>query len=43
MARHPVVLEGDGTFEGVEKEGPTMTMEEEELLKERLRGLGYLG
>jgi predicted AlkP superfamily phosphohydrolase/phosphomutase len=40
---HPVGEEGDGTFVGVEKEGPSMTLEEEELLKERLRGLGYLG
>jgi predicted AlkP superfamily phosphohydrolase/phosphomutase len=41
-ARHPVDLTGDDTFQGVDKEGPTMTLEEEELLKERLRGLGYM-
>jgi len=43
LAQHPVETVGDGTFVGVEKEGPSMTLEEEELLKERLRGLGYLG
>jgi predicted AlkP superfamily phosphohydrolase/phosphomutase len=43
LARHPVVEEGEDEFKGVDTEGPSMTLEEEELLKERLRGLGYLG
>ncbi|UCC93243.1 MAG: hypothetical protein JSW25_00770, partial [Thermoplasmata archaeon] len=43
LSRNPVREVGDGEFVGVESEGPSMTLEEEELLKERLRGLGYLG
>jgi predicted AlkP superfamily phosphohydrolase/phosphomutase len=43
LGRHPIDLVGDGTFVASETEGPSMTTEEEELLKERLRGLGYLG
>ena len=43
LSEHPVREEGGEDFEGVDREGPTMTLEEEELLKERLRGLGYLG
>jgi hypothetical protein len=43
LGENPVTEEGDGAFAGVETEGPTMTLEEEEQLKERLRGLGYLG
>lgn len=43
LLSNPVRYTGDGTFRATEKDGPSMTMEEEELLKERLRGLGYLG
>lgn len=43
LARHPVRLTGDGKFVGRDTSGPTMTAEEEEVLKERLRGLGYMG
>lgn len=43
LAGHPVKHVGEEEFVAVEKEGPSMTLEEEELLKERLRGLGYLG
>jgi len=43
LLKNPVRYTGDGTFVATEKDGPSMTMEEEELLKERLRGLGYLG
>ncbi len=43
LASHPVQEVGESIFKGVDTEGPSMTLEEEELLKERLRGLGYLG
>jgi predicted AlkP superfamily phosphohydrolase/phosphomutase len=43
LAEHPVTLVGEEAFVGKQTDGPSMTVEEEELLKERLRGLGYLG
>jgi len=43
LAQHPVRLTGDEEFVGRDTAGPTMTADEEEVLKERLRGLGYMG
>ncbi|MCK5253825.1 MAG: alkaline phosphatase family protein, partial [Thermoplasmata archaeon] len=40
---HPVRPVGDGEFRPIKDERASMSDDEEELLKERLRGLGYLG
>jgi predicted AlkP superfamily phosphohydrolase/phosphomutase len=40
---HPIEMVGPGELVPIPTEGPTMSKEEEDLLKERLRGLGYMG
>ncbi len=43
LADHPVELVGEETFSPTDPSTSKMSPEEEQLLKERLRGLGYLG
>ncbi len=43
LSKHPVVMTGEKAFVPSEETSGKMSLEEEELLKERLRGLGYLG
>jgi predicted AlkP superfamily phosphohydrolase/phosphomutase len=43
LSEHPVRLAGPDSIEEMEVEGTRMSVEDEEVLKERLRGLGYLG
>ena len=43
LGEHPVRSEGPDELVPTSVRGPTMSREEEDLLKERLRGLGYMG